>query len=212
MGEVLRRWRVAIVLVGSVCALIAIAVIALAPTRSAAPAAASVATTTSAPPPPLTVASAASAAKPSSTTIPSAKASASSAFPVPEKIDGITATFDPSFGDPFESKAGRPGDVRELVRVGDVRLGVTNASKVKDERALVGVLRELGAEIDAKDRGRKDDIERRMLDYQPIYEKYRSKLEPYLDGAFALKGHDGWTDTEPVRWPSNDAGAAHDAP
>lgn len=210
MGELLRRWRVAIVLVGSACALIAVAILTLGGQRApvapnAAVASSSPRVTPSAPPPMPASVTAPAALAPS----PSVSASTTSSWPKPEPIPGVTATWDPSFGDPFESKAGRPSDVREIVRVGGIRLGVTNASKVKNEQALAAVLRELGAEIDAKDHGRTDDAERRMLDYHPIYERYRAKLEPHLDGAFALKGYGGWTDTEPVRWPDGGAEHAH---
>lgn len=124
-----------------------------------------------------------------------AKPTPSELWPEPDPIPGVRATHDPNFGDPFESKERRPGDVRELTRVGAFRLGVTIESAVRDERAVIAVLNQLGAEIDALDRGRTDDYERRIMEYQSIIQSYRAKLSPYMDGAFAMKGN-GWTDTE----------------
>lgn len=141
---------------------------------------------------------------PSTATAP--KTPASVLWPEPEPIKGVGWTSDPNFGDPFESDGGRPGDVRVLTRVGAFRLGVTVESKVRNERAVKALLGQLGAELDDKDRGREDSYERRVVEYQEIVSKYRPRLKPYMDGAFAMKGN-GWSLTERVILPfSRDAG------
>lgn len=139
-----------------------------------------------------------------------AQAAPSVLWPEPEAPPPPAVSADSKLGDPFDSDAGRPHDVRELVRVGAIRLGVTNDSKVRNERAVTAVLTELGGEIDALERGRSDSFERRIMDYQSIFDRYRAKLAPHMDGSFAAKGQDGWTDTERLDAPyAGDGGARH---
>lgn len=132
-------------------------------------------------------------------------------WPEPLPIPGERAVTNPNFGDPFDGEGGGPKDVRVLATVGAFRLGVTNDSKVRDEATVTAVLKELGAEIDAQDRGRTESYERRVMEYQSTFDRYRAKLKPAMDGSFAVKGN-GWSDTEmiviPAR-PSTSAGHAH---
>lgn len=136
---------------------------------------------------------------------PPASASAAPAralWPEPKPIEGVSAVWDPSHGDPFESDAGLPRDVRVLVRVGAFRVGITNDSRMLDEKATLAILGELGAEIDQKDRDRTDAFEQRIVEYQEIFQKYRGRLAPHMTGSFALKGN-GWSDTEPLTLPEH---------
>lgn len=212
MNELWKRWRVAIFMIAAASAAVLLLMVFVGPARTvtfdatvdakspvaASTVAAGTAAPTVAPAPPSTVAAATTA-------------TTTSVWPdPPAKLPGEKATWDPSYGDPFESDAGRPSDVRELVRVGAFRLGVTNDSKIKDHGAVVAVLKELGTEIDTLDRGRTDSFEKRVVEYQSIYDRYRPKLAPHMEGSFALKGN-GWTDTERLEHPRADAGAP-DAP
>jgi hypothetical protein len=128
-------------------------------------------------------------------------------WPEPLPNPAIRVSRDPSEGDPFESKQQRPSDVRELARVGGVRLGVTYASKLKDEVAVTAVLKEMGAEIDKAEQGRTDSYEARVVDYQKIFDRYRGRLAPIMEGSFATKSGD-WTDTEPLVRPGGPAPSA----
>ena len=128
-------------------------------------------------------------------------------WPEPLPNPAIRVSRDPSEGDPFESKQQRPSDVRELARVGGVRLGVTYASKVKDEVAVTAVLKEMGAEIDKAEQGRTDSYEARVVEYQKIFDRYRGRLAPIMEGSFATKSGD-WTDTEPLVHPGGPAPSA----
>lgn len=132
-------------------------------------------------------------------------------WPEPLPIPGVRAVSNPSFGDPFDGEGGGPKDVRVLATVGAFRLGVTNDSKVRDEATVTAVLKELGAEIDAQDKGRSESYERRVMEYQSTFDRYRAKLKPAMDGSFAVKGN-GWSDTELVVVPARagaSAGHAH---
>ena len=131
------------------------------------------------------------------------------AWPQARPIQGVRATWDEQYGDPFESDAGAPRDIRVLTQVGAFRLGVTNDTKIRDERATVAILQELGTEIDRRDQGRNDGFEKRILEYQEVFDRYRDRLRPHMDGSFALKGN-GWSDTEPLSRPA--ARHDHDPP
>ncbi len=203
------RWKIAIVMVGGLVAAIAALVIAIRPATTTPVRAAEAPVISSTP-----AASSMSFASPTisgTAAAPKPSTAAANAWPTPKPIQGLSATWDPHFGDPFESDAGLPSDVRELVRVGEFRLGVTNDSKVKNEGAVIAVLTDLGREIDKLDRGRTESFEARVVEYQEIYDRYRPKLAPHMEGSFALKGN-GWTDTERLdKPPSAEAGVA-DAP
>ncbi|MBI2395290.1 MAG: hypothetical protein HYV09_37320 [Deltaproteobacteria bacterium] len=208
MNELWKRWRVAIGMVVAASAAVLVLVIFVGPAPSVTSdpnAKASAAAST----PGATTAAPVVAQAPLAAATTAAKATTTSVWPdPPAKLPGEKATWDESYGDPFESDAGRPSDVRELVRVGAFRLGVTNDSKVKDHGAVVAVLKELGTEIDTLDRGRTDSFEKRVVEYQSVYDRYRPKLAPHMEGSFALKGN-GWTDTERLEHPRADAGAPH---
>ncbi len=132
------------------------------------------------------------------------KKSEAELWPEPLPNPAIRVSRDPSEGDPFESKQQRPTDVRVLAQVGGVRLGVTYASKLKDEVAVTAVLKEMGAEIDKAEQGRTDGYEARVVEYQKIFDRYRGRLAPIMDGSFATKSGD-WTDTEPIVHPGGPA-------
>ena len=151
--------------------------------------------------------------RPAPSAAPSAAKAASNVWPEPLPIPGVRAITNPNFGDPFDGDGNGPKDVRVLATVGAFRVGVTNDSKVRDEAATVAVLKELGAEIDEKDRERTDSYERRVIEYQSIFDRYRDRLKPVMDGSFAVKGN-GWSDTEQVVHPhagraAPSAGHAH---
>lgn len=205
MGDVSARWRAPLAIVGAVCLVVGVLVLVLAGGEARAPGpsgASAVSAARPTPPPtsPIGAGGGSGAASPRGAAASSPTAAGSVVWPEPSVPIPYKATKDPSFGDPFESDAGLPSDVRVLATVGAFRLGVTNESKVRDERAVAGVLRDLGGEIDALDRGRTDSYERRVVEYQAVYERYRPKLAPFMDGAFALKGN-GWTDTERLEPP-----------
>ncbi len=203
MAEASSRWRLPVTLFGGVLALIGGLVLAFG-ARDGGATAPTAATETSSS---ATATAGAPSATPATvrprifapTAGPSAPhagatVAALTAWPTPPTL---ADQRDPVESDPFESRARRPQDVRELVRVGDVRLGVTYDSKVRDEKAVVEVLRELGAELDQKERGRTDSFERRAVDYQPMLLKYGARLAPLMDGAFAFKGA-GWSEMLPA--------------
>jgi hypothetical protein len=147
------------------------------------------------------------ASSPSAAASTSRKKTEAELWPEPLPNPAIRVSRDPSEGDPFESKQQRPSDVRELARVGGVRLGVTYASKVKDEVAVTAVLKEMGAEIDKAEQGRTDSYEARVVEYQKIFDRYRGRLAPIMEGSFATKSGD-WTDTEPLVHPGGPAPSA----
>src|SRR5262245_54916774 len=129
MGDFWARWRVAILLVGGVSLVILVSILAFGgaspriapksdPLVVATAAHATIATPGSVTPAPESAAPSAA---------PLAAATTASPWKKAEPIPGAKATWDTNFGDPFESDAGNPGDVRTLVTVGAFRLGVTHA-------------------------------------------------------------------------------------
>jgi hypothetical protein len=212
MADAGPRWRAPLVIVGVTCAVVAALVIVFGGgeaggPKGAASSSGTVAQAPSAQPPFGGLRSAAPGVATVASASTTVAAKSTVVWPEPSVPIPYKASRDPNFGDPFESDAGLPSDVRVLTTVGAFRLGVTNRSKVRDERAVTAVLRELGGEIDALDRGRSDSYERRVVEYQAVYERYRSKLKPVMDGEFALKGN-GWTDTERLELPPAAASAS----
>jgi hypothetical protein len=91
-----------------------------------------------------------------------------------------------NYGDSFESWDGRPSEVRTLVTVGRIRLGVTRVSKVRDEKRVTALLEELGQELDQREQRRSDSFEARAIAYGPMLDQYGARLRDVMDGDFAF--------------------------
>jgi hypothetical protein len=96
-----------------------------------------------------------------------------------------------NYGDSFESWDGKPSEVRTVVTVGHIRLGVTRVSNVRDEKKVAAILEELGGELDNRERGRTDSFEARAIEYGPLLDQYGARLHDVMDGDFAFHA-DSW--------------------
>jgi len=95
--------------------------------------------------------------------------------------------------DPFEPQQSQEPEVRTLVSVGDIQLGVVRNSRIRDEAGLKKALVRIG-----------DDLEKRLRGLQPlgvsglqqVLDGYREELGRYMDGEVELRGPDWMIGTE----------------
>ncbi len=111
------------------------------------------------------------------------------------------ATPKANYGDAFESWDGKPSEVRTLVTVKGIRLGVARVATVRDERKVTALLGDLGEELAKREAGRHDSWESRAHEYHDMMDSYGRKLGPYMSGDFAF--HTGqWVLFQPASDPS----------
>ena len=111
------------------------------------------------------------------------------------------ATPKANYGDAFESWDGKPSEVRTLVTVKGIRLGVARVATVRDERKVTALLGDLGEELAKREAGRHDSWESRAHAYHDMMDSYGRKLGPYMSGDFAF--HTGqWVLFQPAIDPS----------
>ena len=103
-----------------------------------------------------------------------------------------------NYGDAFESWNGKPSEVRTLTKVGEMRVGVSRKSEVKNEATVTAILTRLANELEPLERVPHRDHEERAIKYRPIMERYAAELRPHMSGDIAF--HTGqWVLFQPVR-------------
>jgi len=149
-------------------------------TTAAASAAPTIASAPSAAPTFIVLASAAPSAK------PKRKLLANDPDPIPEVK---YPTNDGEDRDPFSENSKDP--VRTLATSGPIRVGVTKAAELRDEKQVTSILGDLARELETKEKGRTDSYETRAHEYQKTLADYAGKLSPYMSGGFAFHA-EGW--------------------
>jgi len=89
--------------------------------------------------------------------------------------------------DPFEPREGQKPEIRTLVAVGDIQLGVVRNSRVRDEEGLKRVLVRIGGELEKRIR---EPQQQDTPGLQQLLDDYREELGKYMDGEVELRGPD----------------------
>ncbi len=88
--------------------------------------------------------------------------------------------------DPFERQNDQEPEVRTLIAVGDIRLGVLRNARVRDEAALTSALARIGDALDQKGRRPQAGGPGR----QELLDSHREELGRYVDGEIEIRGPD----------------------
>lgn len=89
--------------------------------------------------------------------------------------------------DPFEPQGDQEPEVRTLVAVGDIQLGVLRNARVRDEAGLKTALARIGDEIDRRTR---QGLQPGAPGLQELLDSHREELGRYVDGEVELRGPD----------------------
>ncbi|MET0401419.1 MAG: hypothetical protein ABW123_03405 [Cystobacter sp.] len=122
---------------------------------------------------------------------PSAPASPPAASPAPE--DGDTLLPPPpsdmpdTRADRYESQDGGEPEIRTLLAVGDIRMGVMRNSEIRDQEGLNRVLVRLGGELERRMQAQQPQ-QRGELSMQKLLDDYQEELGQYMNGEVELKG------------------------
>jgi hypothetical protein len=89
--------------------------------------------------------------------------------------------------DRYESQDGGEPEIRTILAVGDIRMGVVRDSEIRDQAGLNQVLVRIGGELERRMQAQQPQ-QRSELAMQKLLDDYQEELGQYMSGEVELKG------------------------